>query len=449
MDKETTTRTSRLKLISYTKLEKWYVSYYLNPYVIESKFPLIELSQIIKPFQERIKKDSYDGKLPVVSKISFKDGQIHLRDENKTGMDLFELPMNYLLVSKINFHQGAVSINNQSKLVCSTHYQPYKIDYKKINGEYLIKTLRSRRFLNYLHYLRADGIKNEATCEFIGKLKIPLPSLDEQNCIIETYQQKIRLVEKKEEEIKKLSQKNATIIDDILGIEELKKNQAKESNKRLKFVSYKDFEKWGADKQVLTRVKYTKGFEVKRATEICNIGSGGTPRRSIKRYFTGNILWVKTGEVVNDVIYDTEEKITEEAVENSSAKKYPKDSLIIAMYGQGKTRGRTAKLGVEATTNQACAVLHEIDNTQVRTDYLWFYFMNEYDRLRELASGNNQPNLNAQMIKDYKVVIPPFDIQDKIIETVEDLKSKIKSLQKEIEENLDRALEEFEKTVFV
>ena len=62
------------------------------------------------------------------------------------------------------------------------------------------------------------------------------------------------------------------------------------------------------------------------------------------------------------------------------------------MYGQGKTRGRTAKLGVDATTNQACAVLHNIDNSKVLTDYLWIYLMNEYDRLRELASGNNQPN---------------------------------------------------------
>lgn len=61
------------------------------------------------------------------------------------------------------------------------------------------------------------------------------------------------------------------------------------------------------------------------------------------------------------------------------------------MYGQGLTRGRTAKLGIDASTNQACAVLFDIDNSIILTDYLWMYLMGEYDRLRELASGNSQP----------------------------------------------------------
>ena len=153
--------------------------------MIKSQYPLFVLKEIIEPLQKKIKKDDYDGELPIVSKISFKDGKIHLRDENKTGMDLYEMPVNQLLVSKINFHQGTRSINERTKVVCSTHYQTYRIDNKKINSQYLVTVLRSKGFLNFLQYLRADGIKNEATYEFISQLKIPLPPLEEQNHIVE------------------------------------------------------------------------------------------------------------------------------------------------------------------------------------------------------------------------------------------------------------------------
>ena len=118
------------------------------------------------------------------------------------------------------------------------------------------------------------------------------------------------------------------------------------------------------------------------------------------------------------------------------------------MYGQGLTRGRTAKLGINASTNQACAVLSNIDNELINTDYLWFYLMNEYHRLRELASGNNQPNLNAEMIKNYKVVIPPFDIQNKIIIEIKIRKEKIKQLKNDAIKNREDAIKEFEEEIF-
>jgi len=450
MGKTNTIKKSYLKFIAYSGLDKWYVSYYLNPYVIKSQYPLIELKEVIEPLQKRIKKDDYDGELPVVSKISFKDGKIHLRDENKTGMDLYEMPVNQLLVSKINFHQGALAINESTKLVCSTHYQPYRIDYNKINGQYLVSVLRSNGFLCFLQYLRADGIKNEATYEFIGQLKIPLPSLEEQNRILETYNKRIQLAKQQKQKAKEIQSKISVYVNEALGIKVKKINERGSSNNNslLKFVKYRFLSKWGADKQISRSVEYLKDFDIKKVSEVCSVSSGGTPNRSIKRYYTGDIPWVKTAEVVNEIIYDTEEKITEDAINNSSAKLYPKGSLIIAMYGQGKTRGRTAKLGVMATTNQACAVLYNINDSIINTDYLWLYFRNEYNRLRELASGNNQPNLNAQMIKDYRVVVPSLKIQNEIANIIEKMKAKIKTLQQQAEENRKLAIEGFEKEIF-
>jgi restriction endonuclease S subunit len=115
---------------------------------------------------------------------------------------------------------------------------------------------------------------------------------------------------------------------------------------------------------------------------------------------------------------EVEETLTQLGLENSSAKVYPNGSLVVAMYGQGATRGRTAKLGIEAATNQACAVLTDFSE-QIEPDYLWYYLMSEYEDLRDLASGNNQPNLNAAMIANYPVPLPPLDVQRDIIRRVE------------------------------
>ena len=163
----------------------------------------------------------------------------------------------------------------------------------------------------------------------------------------------------------------------------------------------------------------------------------------------------QNGEVLDDIIYDTEEKITREAIDNSSAKIYPKGSIVIAMYGQGVTRGRTAKLGIDATTNQACLVLFNIDDNKVLPDYLWYYLQGEYHRLRALAYGNNQPNLNANIINNYPIVIPPITSEDpsevtqtSIVNEIKKRKSRIKELKIRSAELKAKAQKQFEEAVF-
>ena len=189
-------------------------------------------------------------------------------------------------------------------------------------------------------------------------------------------------------------------------------------------------------------------YPILKIKDICQLGSGGTPSRSCSQYYNGIIPWVKTGEVLNDVITETEEHITEEAITNSSAKLYPKGSLIIAMYGQGDTRGRTAKLGIDATTNQACAVLYDINNCIVSTDYLWYYLQGRYHDLRSMASGNNQPNLNAAKIKKYDVVVPPMDVQNEMVSYIKEQKALAKLLKQKAKEIKDKASIEFENEIF-
>src|SRR4030042_6035822 len=106
--------------------------------------------------------------------------------------------------------------------------------------------------------------------------------------------------------------------------------------------------------------------------DVCDTTSGGTPSRKESKYYGGSIHWVKSGELEYNIIKDTEEKITEEAVRNSSAKVFPKGTLLIALYGA--TIGKLAFLGVAAATNQAiCGISENEDiNSKFLFNYLFF-----------------------------------------------------------------------------
>ncbi|MCF2848350.1 restriction endonuclease subunit S [Pseudoalteromonas sp. ACER1] len=147
--------------------------------------------------------------------------------------------------------------------------------------------------------------------------------------------------------------------------------------------------------------------------DIAKVSSGGTPSRQNDSYWLGGqIPWVTTTEVQFGVIKGTEQKITEAGLKNSSAKLFPKDTILMAMYGQGKTRGQVAKLGIEASTNQACAALLLNDGFEV--DYYYQYLVSQYENIRELANSGGQQNLSAGIIKSIHVPIPPQLEQRKI-----------------------------------
>jgi restriction endonuclease S subunit len=159
-------------------------------------------------------------------------------------------------------------------------------------------------------------------------------------------------------------------------------------------------------------------YETKLLGEVCKTGTGGTPSRKRPEYFGGGIPWVKTTEVRNNCITTTEETLSNDGMANCQAKLYPAGSIVVAMYGQGATRGRAAKLGIAATTNQACLVMAKFVDGLL-PDFVWYYLMARYNDLRGLASGNNQPNLSAELVRAFPVPIPPERLQRAMIQRVE------------------------------
>lgn len=144
---------------------------------------------------------------------------------------------------------------------------------------------------------------------------------------------------------------------------------------------------------------------------IATVTSGGTPSRNVARYWGGSIPWIKTAQIQNGRIReaDVDEWITPDAVVESSARMIPAGSILMAMYGQGKTRGQVGILDIDATVNQACAAI--VVREGVDRDYVFQQLLFRYEAIRALSNTGSQENLNADLIRQIAFPLPRLDIQ--------------------------------------
>lgn len=151
---------------------------------------------------------------------------------------------------------------------------------------------------------------------------------------------------------------------------------------------------------------------------IAKISSGGTPDRTKASYWSGSIPWVKTAQIQNGVIRadDIDEWITQEGFEKSSARMIPKGTILMAMYGQGKTRGQVAILGLDATINQACAAIQL--NAEANRDYVFQQLRYRYNSIRALSNTGSQENLNADLIREIAFPLPSLHEQERAAEVL-------------------------------
>ena len=251
-----------------------------------------------------------------------------------------------------------------------------------------VETLREQSIGGVIKYIKLGNLTDAI---------IPLPSVEEQEKIVEKLDKVSELIEKRKTQLEKL---------DLL-------------------IKSRFIEMFGG-------VHDSKIYPYKAVKELTDVVSGGTPSRDISEYWEeGTIPWVKTTELQNNIVTEVEEYITEQGLSNSSAKIVPSGTVLIAMYGQGKTRGMTAYLGIEACTNQACACI--LPSAKINQTFLWQFFILSYDNLRDMAKGGNQPNLNGNMIKNYPILCPPRELQKQFAAFVEQVDKSKFEIQKSLE----------------
>jgi len=156
--------------------------------------------------------------------------------------------------------------------------------------------------------------------------------------------------------------------------------------------------------------------------DVAKWGSGGTPSRKSPEFFNGSIPWFKTGELGSKTIVSAEEHITEEAIEKSSAKIFPRGSIGIAMYGA--TIGKLSIWGIDASTNQACAVAQPYDSV-LSNEFLYYFLRSEKRNLINSGKGGAQPNISQGILKEWPIWLPPFNEQIRIVAKIEELLSEL------------------------
>lgn len=159
--------------------------------------------------------------------------------------------------------------------------------------------------------------------------------------------------------------------------------------------------------------------EWKTLGEVAECLAGATPRTSNSSYWeNGTIPWMSSGEVSKGFVYDTEKKITQEGYDSCSTKVVPRDTVVIALAGQGKTRGTVAITKVELCTNQSlCSI---VSNDDINSHYLYYYLKGQYQKLRDISSGEGtRGGLNLKMIRDFRIPVPSLKIQSRIVQVLD------------------------------
>lgn len=176
-------------------------------------------------------------------------------------------------------------------------------------------------------------------------------------------------------------------------------------------------------------------WQVSALSYVAKIETGATPDRGEQNYWNGSIPWIKTGEINWTPISETEEFITEAAIASSAVKVAKPGTLMMAMYGQGVTRGRVALLTIDATYNQACAAISF--GPRVTVEYGRYFFMGAYDHIRDGGNETSQMNLGAGIIAKIKIPIPPVHEQLRIADCLDAETSKLDILKAEAERAIE------------
>lgn len=239
------------------------------------------------------------------------------------------------------------------------------------------------------HFVRQQVFRDWAASAFIGtgglqrvppdfftRVKIPLPTLPEQQCIVDLLRQVEAAAELRNDFDGLLSRVKRQLFVEMFGDPNPKLNGQWPTVKLGSFVS---------------------------------VGTGGTPSRVQTDSYGGSIAWVKSTDLKDDLISLTEESVSELGIERSNAKIYPRQTVMLAMYGQGQTRGRTGKLVIEAACNQACAAL--LPSDELLPDYLWVWLQLSYELVRSLSRGGQQENLNLDIVRGINLPKPPIPLQ--------------------------------------
>lgn len=317
---------------------------------------------------------------------------------NVIGTDLSK----YKLITKGKFACNPMHVGRDERLpvalydeeepaiVSPAYFMFEVVDNSILNEDYLMMWFRRPEF-DRICWLHTDGsVRGGITWDDICRLEIPVPPIEKQIEIANSYKTITDRIALKQRINDNLEAIGTTSIQKKVG--------------RGALINLTEAE--------MDRLTFPKDFKVEKVSEFCvETKSGSTPSRTNKEYWeNGTISWVKSGEVHNNITLQTEEYITPLGLTESSTKLLPKDAVLMAMYGV--TAGEVGYLAIEATTNQAICGM--ICRSKAEAAYLYFSLIQSQAAISRMSNGGAQDNLSKNFIDNIKLVVPPPDFIEKM-----------------------------------
>ncbi len=381
--------------------------------------PLGEVCKLKNGFA--FKSDNYlDKGIPVIRISDIKDGLIVPRNtvhvaENSI-YDSYIINENEIIVAMSGATTGKFGIYKSKDKA----YQNQRVG----KFDILDKTILDNNFLlNQLHSLKRQiekdaygGAQPNISSKKIEEMKIVLPPLETQQAIVSKIEELFSELDKGIEDLKTAQQQLKTYRQSVL--------------------------KWAFEGKLTNEnVKdgeLPKGWEWTTIGNIFEVHIGSTPKRNIPEYWGGTINWVSSGEIAFCNITKTKEQITKIGLDNTSCKVHPVGTVIIAMIGEGKTRGQAAILKIEASHNQNTAAIR-VDNNSYLSELLYHYLFLKYQDNRKVGSGNNQKALNKERVKGIELPFLPIEEQHRMVQEIESRLSVADKMEESIAQSLQQA----------
>ncbi|MGC0367746.1 restriction endonuclease S subunit [Rhodococcus sp. 27YEA15] len=314
------------------------------------------------------------------------DTQDHITDAAVAGSATLLVPANSVaLVVRSGILERRVPVSLVPFATTMNQDMKAVAPHAAVDSKWLLYTLQSQELV-ILHACRKAGttVASLDTAKLHG-LPIPLPPLPEQH----------RIVEALEDHLSRLDAADQTL---------------QNARARLRLVRALYLNATLCSREVLA--SSTIGDE-------CEVFVGATPSRANPTFWNGDFPWVSSGEVAFNRISTTRERITREAAGNVSTRVHPPGTVMMAMIGEGKTRGQVAILDIEAAHNQNCAAIR-IDSSKFLSEFVYHSLRSRYEQNRNTGAGGVQPALNKQKVREIELPVFAIDDQRDIVAEIED-----------------------------
>ena len=356
-----------------------------------AKYPMVKLKDYLNLNQNKIKPASHPTVNYKVLGVSNQIG-VFLNDTmqpEETSQSYFLVKQGEHCYNPYRINVGSIGLNtfDYDNQIISGAYVVFGCKEDELNPKYLNALFNSKGFLDYVNEKANGAVRMNFKFEDMETWEIPLPSIDEQASIVAQIDKQKAIIEG---------------ADKILNNLDLTESDFIKNEHFYKYILMSDF---------------------------ASLGTGSTPSREIEDYFEGNNNWVLTKEVAMNEIFETTEKLSDKAIKDYGLKIYPENTILVAMYGQGKTRGQSALLRIPAAITQNCAAIM-VDEEIAIPKYVWFYLMSIYKVIRgQEYSGAGVPHLNLNIVSQIRVPLPDLETQQQIINKLDSQMQILKGLR--------------------